>query len=108
MEKDKVYLQHILDAIRKIEKYVQGMTLHDFLADDRTEDAVVRQLEIIGEAVKNISISTKESHPEIPWQNIADMRNKLIHEYFGVDYIMVWKVVEDDLPIFKEKLQAML
>lgn len=108
MERDKVYLHHIIDAIHKIEKYIFGKTFQDFLKDTLVQDGVVRELEIIGEATKNLSTALKATHEGIPWQDIADMRNKLIHEYFGVDYITVWKVVKEDLPQLQEKIQSLL
>lgn len=97
MKDDRVYLAHVRDAIARILKYTsQGKS--EFDRDDKTQDAVVRNLEIIGEAVKNISVELREKHGEIPWRRLAGMRDKLIHEYFGVNLAIVWEVVEQEIP----------
>ena len=101
MKEDAVFLQHIRDCLQQIREYTaSGKSA--FLADRKTQDAVLRNLEIIGEAVKNLSAATKNSCPEIAWKQIAGMRDVLIHHYFGVKLDAVWEVVEQHLP----KLQA--
>jgi uncharacterized protein with HEPN domain len=94
---DRPYLEHIADAIRAIETYTAGDS-EAFMADRKTQDAVLRNLEVIGEAVKRLSPRTLASDATIPWRSIAGMRDKLIHAYFGVDLALVWRVVESDLP----------
>ena len=84
---DAVYLHHILDAIIQIEEYVASLNHDSFIASAITRDAVIRQLEIIGEAAKRVSAGLRGKHPEVPWPTIAGMRNKLIHDYFG----SIWK-----------------
>lgn len=97
MKEDHVYLLHIRDALANIQEYTSpGREF--FFNDKKTQDAVVRNLEIIGEAVKHLSASLTTSHPSIPWKQIAGMRDKLIHEYFGVDLNLVWDVVATGLP----------
>lgn len=111
MKSDKPYLKHILDAIESIEKYTADVKRSDFLDKDndpKTKDAVIRQFEIIGEATGRLSDKIKNSHPNLPWKRISDMRNKLIHEYFGVDMAVVWKTIETDLPILKKVAQQIL
>lgn len=107
MKDDKVYLLHIIDSVKRILDYtVDGK--NSFIDDNKTQDAVVRNLEIIGEAVKKLSDKLKSQHPDIPWKNIAGMRDKLIHEYFGVNLHLVWDVVEKELPKFLKELSKIL
>lgn len=90
MEKDpNVFVIHIIESIKAIEKYTDGVTKEKFLTSDQTQDAVLRRLEIIGEAVKNLPADFRADHPEIPWLKIAGMRDILIHKYFGVDINLV-------------------
>jgi len=104
---DRVYFLHIRDAIDRTSDYTSGGK-EAFFADRKTQDAVVRNLEVIGEAVKHVSAGLKAAHPDIPWQRIAGMRDKVIHEYFGVNLKIVWEVVERDLPDLKRKIEAIL
>jgi uncharacterized protein with HEPN domain len=101
MQNDPVYLRHMLDAIEKIDRYLTGMDYRAFTASDMMIDAVVRELEIIGEATANLSASFVEEHPEIPWRRIKAMRNVLIHQYFGVDLKVVWDTYRSNLPQLK-------
>jgi uncharacterized protein with HEPN domain len=105
MDRDKLYLQHIVEAIKKIRTYTEGITVDDFKKDVLRQDGVVRQLEIIGEAARVISEETKKKYPDIPWYNISGMRNRLIHEYFQVDIDAVWKTVTEDLQLLLEKFE---
>jgi uncharacterized protein with HEPN domain len=94
-----VYLEDIREAIAKIQRYVAGLTFAEFAKDDKTIDSVVRNLEIIGEAARNMPTEVKERHHEIPWDAIVGMRNKVAHEYFGIDTQIIWKTIHDDLPL---------
>ena len=91
------YLIHILEAGKRTITYVGKMTYEEFIKDTKTQDAVLRNLEIIGEASKNISSNLKKKHQKIPWKNMAGMRDKLIHHYFGVNLNIVWIVAKNEL-----------
>ncbi len=107
MKDDKIYLQHIRDAVERIVSYTtEGREA--FLADTQVQDAVARNLEIIGEAVKHLSDELRAKHPDIPWKRIAGMRDEMIHEYFGVDLNIVWNVVEQHLPPLLRKVNTLL
>ena len=100
----RLRVEDILDAIGRIERYVEGLTFEQFQSDEKTVDAVVRNLEVIGEAVRHL-IATQESLPTgIPWTDIAGMRNILIHEYFGVDLNIIWHTIVEDLPVLRDQL----
>ena len=98
------YLKDILAAIEAIEKFVGSMDFDSFKSDDKTSSAVIRKFEIIGEAAKNVPDSLKADHSGIPWKEIAGMRDKLIHSYFGVDYDLVWKTIKNRLPELKSQI----
>jgi len=97
----RVYLEDILESIEKIEEYTQSVDRQEFFRKTQIQDSVLRRLEIIGEAVKHIPKKVRSNYPEIPWQKIAGMRDVLIHEYFGVNLVRVWKVVTQDIVVLK-------
>ena len=104
----EVSLVDLLEAAGWIETYVAGFTLEQFRADRKTRDAVIRNLEVIGEAVKNVPADIRLRHPLVPWQRIAGLRDILIHEYFGVDEEIIWDIVQNKLPKFTEQVTAIL
>lgn len=109
MKKDPaVFLAHILDSIGLIEEYALDLTQAQFLKVRPLQDAIIRRLEIIGEAVKNLPAAFKTKYPDTPWKQIAGMRDILIHEYFDVDLVLTWKVVKHELPIIKKQLSTIL
>lgn len=109
MKKDpKVFLKHILESIVSIEEYMGDLTEEDFLEDQQLQDAIVRRLEIIGEASNYIPKEFQLKHPEVPWSKIIGMRNTLIHGYFGIDLILVWNTAQQNLPELKVSIQKLL
>ena len=112
MKKDvKVFIQDIIESIKLIESYVKGVGVEEFLDEDdniQMKDAIIRRLEIIGEAVKNIPDDFKKRHSDIPWKNISGMRDVLIHEYFGVKLERVWKTAKEDLPELRRAISKIL
>ncbi|MCM8820992.1 MAG: DUF86 domain-containing protein [Candidatus Omnitrophica bacterium] len=95
------YIQDILDAMNAAEEFVRNMNYEDFTADKKTTYAVVRAIEVIGEAVKNIPEEIRKKYPEIPWREMSGMRDKVIHQYFGVNPKRVWETVQRDIPSIK-------
>jgi uncharacterized protein with HEPN domain len=105
----EIYLKHILDAIKQIKLYRRDIKNEDdFFEDRKTQDAVVRNLEIIGEAASKLPASFRAKHKEIQWRNIIDTRNLLIHGYFGVSYSAVWSIVENHIPLLEKQIKKVL
>jgi len=98
IKSDSAYIEHILDCIRKINEFSQGISLKEFRKNELVQDAIIRNIEIIGETSKKISNDTKQTYYKIPWREIAGMRDKLIHDYLGVDFDVVWKTIKNDIP----------
>ena len=103
-----LYVEDILEAIEKIKRYTAGMSFDDFVEDEKTVDAVIRNLEIIGEAVKNLPEEFKEKHSNVPWKEISGMRDRLIHAYFGVDLSIVWYTIKNDLDEIEFRLKSIM
>jgi uncharacterized protein with HEPN domain len=108
MRDDRTYLCHILEAIVTIETYIAGQTLEQFLDNKMMIDAVVRELEIIGEAANQISDGLKDNYPDVPWFKMRGLRNFVIHEYFAVNEKIVWDTCKENLPKLKEQINELL
>ena len=102
----EVLLGDILQAMSRIERYCSDMDRDSFLADDKTADAVVRNIGIIGEAVKQLPANFKDQHPGVPWNQIAGLRNRIVHDYAGIDLEIIWEVVQGSLPKFREQIDS--
>jgi uncharacterized protein with HEPN domain len=108
-KRDKnLYLEDILESINAIEDYVKYMNYNEFINDRKTYQAVVKEFEIIGEAVKNIYDDLKIKYPEIKWRRIIDFRNILTHEYFGIDFLTIWNLIFNNLPELKKIIEKTL
>lgn len=105
---DKEFLLDIKEAINRIEKYIIGITYEQFLEKTEKQDAIIRNFEIIGEAVKQLTKDFKYKHKDIEWKEISGMRDKIIHFYFGVNWDIVWKAIKNKLPTLKEKIEVIL
>ncbi|MCF7912724.1 MAG: DUF86 domain-containing protein [Candidatus Cloacimonetes bacterium] len=107
-ERDTAYLKHILESIELIEEYMKSVSKEDFDNNQQLQDSVVRRFEIIGEACRLVSEDLKKQFPEILWREAIDMRNVLIHAYFGIDYQIIWNTIEIELPILKKQITMLI
>ncbi|GAB4480472.1 MAG: DUF86 domain-containing protein [Anaerolineales bacterium] len=103
-----MYLRHIYDATVRIAEYIQGVSEEQFWQTPLLQDGVIRQLEIIGEATKRLSRDLRQQYSEIPWQDVAGMRDKLIHDYLGVDVQTVWLTAKEDVPELQAQIRTIL
>jgi uncharacterized protein with HEPN domain len=108
MNKDKTYLNHIVDAISDAESFVEGLNEEEFLKNKEKQYAVLKAIEIIGEATKNLSVELKRNNHQVPWRDISGMRDKLIHDYFGVKLGLVWSTTKDKLPELRIEIRKIL
>ena len=103
-----IFLDDIFQAIKKIEKYTNSLNYERFCSDEKTVDAVIRNMEIVGEASKNIPSELKDKFPKIPWKKMTGLRNIVAHEYFGVDLKIIWEIASENLPAVKPLLKQVL
>jgi len=109
MKKDpKIFLKHILESIEEIEGFIKEISEEEFSRDVKTQDAVVRRIEVIGEAVKNLPLAFRKKYSEVEWREIAGTRDKLIHHYFGIEMSIVWATCKKDLPKLKKQVSKIL
>jgi len=104
----RLFLEDMLEAVERIEEYTKGYSFEDFINDRKTIDAVVRNLEILGEAARNIPDEIRKEYHEIPWKRIVGLRNVVVHQYFGVDLKVIWVIISSQLPQLKDKLVEVL
>ena len=103
-----VFAEHMLESITKIKSFIKGISKEEFMSNEEKQSAVIRQIEIIGEASKNIPESFKKKYSKISWKEIAGTRDKIIHNYFGIDLDMIWDVVKEDLLILEQEIKKIL
>ena len=108
MKDVSVYLEHVIECIQRIEKFMKGMDKNKFLKDELVQSAVVRQIEVIGEAMKNIPPEFRKKYPNIEWKEIIGTRDKMIHHYFGVDLEFIFDIVKKDIPKLKNQVEDIL
>lgn len=109
MKKDSmIFVEHIIDSIKNIEAFMKKVSRESFLKNKEKQSAVIRQIEIIGEAVKNLPSEFKDKHPNVPWKDIVGMRDKLMHHYFGVDIEKVWITLKEDIPKLKNQIKNII
>jgi uncharacterized protein with HEPN domain len=105
---DIIHLNHILAAMEQIDRYTRGMSESEFLSRTMVQDAVIRQIELIGEAASCISVKFRNEHPKLQWAGMADIRKKIIPENFNINFVKVWNAVQDDLPLRKQAIKKLL
>lgn len=108
MRNHRLYLKDIFEAIVAVQSFIEGMDFNVFVEDDKTTSAVVRKLQIIGEAAKNVPETIRQKYPQVPWRNMAGMRDRIIHAYFAVDYVVVWDTLKVDIPQLQPIIQQIL
>jgi len=105
---DVEYLNDILEGMEQVAEYIAGLTRDEFMQDRKTTDAVVRNLEIVGEASKALSGSLRDRHPEVPWKSLAGVRDKMIHHYFGLNYDIIWTIAAEQFPRLSPLIRAIV
>ena len=108
LPEDRIRLQHIVLEIQEASSFAEGISFEEFVEDRKTVKAIIRSIEVIGEAAAKVSENIRTQHPDIPWKQIIGMRNHLIHAYFDIDFKTVWKTVKDNLPPLLKRLQSIL
>lgn len=103
-----IFLLDIMESIEKIENYTNGLNEDDFSTNGQAQDAVIRRIEIIGEATKNLPNDLRKEYADVPWKEIAGMRDIITHEYFGINIKRVWNIIKEDLPPFKEQIAKII
>ncbi len=105
---EKILVEDIIEAAERISRYTNKMSLQEFLADEKTEDAVARNFGIIGEAASKLSIAFKDKYPEIEWKKLTGTRNRIIHDYIGIDYSILWNIAQHNIPVLIQQLKKIL
>ena len=104
---DKARIQHALDAIERLQLYTKGSTKKAFLQDEMTQDACIPQLQVIGESINRVRTTTQKANPQIPWAKIIGLRNVVVHEYFGINGLIIWGIIKKDIPQLKREFKQL-
>ena len=104
----RLFIEDILDSINKINEFIRDMSFEEFLEDEKTLSAVILKIEIIGEATKNIPNTIRDEYPDLPWKDMAKLRDKIIHGYFGINYKIIWNVIKNRFPDIKIRIEDIL
>jgi uncharacterized protein with HEPN domain len=107
MSNDRVYLMHIRDSLREVQTFIQGESYESFLENRMVQNAVMRSFEVVGEAARRVSTELRRAHPEVPWRLMSDFRNKLIHDYFGLDLAVIWRTATEDTPVLLQQIEEL-
>src|SRR5215210_8523795 len=107
MSNDRVYLMHIQDSLREVQTFIEGESYESFLKSRLVQNAVMRSFEVVGEAARRISPELRKAHPEVPWRLMSDFRNKLIHDYFGLDLAVIWRTATEDTPVLLQQIEKL-
>ncbi len=108
MRNYRLYLQDIIEAMVAVQEFTEGINFETFVADDKTASAVVRKLEIIGEATKNVPETIRQKYPQVPWRNMAGMRDRIIHAYFDINHSVVWDTLKNRIPALQPIIEQIL
>jgi uncharacterized protein with HEPN domain len=108
MRDDLVYLMHIRDSLREVRQFIADESYESFLENRMMQNAVMRSFEVVGEAARRVSPEFRGAHPEVPWRLLGDFRNKLIHDYFGLDLDVIWKTATEDAPGLRAQIESLI
>lgn len=108
MNDDRAFLMHIRDALREVQEFIEGESYERFLENRMVQNAVMRSFEVVGEAAWRVSPEFRGAHPEVPWRLMSDFRNKLIHDYFGLDLEVIWKTATEDAPVLLAQVEGLI
>jgi len=108
MRDDRVYLKHIRDSLLEVRQFIEGESYESFLENRMMQNAVMRSFEVVGEAARRVSPEFREAHPELPWRLMGDFRNKLIHDYFGLDLDIIWTTATEDAPRLLVQIEGLI